>query len=273
MPSREVPFFVEPSPNLATGARVGRKTEQSAQNGRERDTAYRIKSVTLEDLTAFLRETSHFAMGQGKAEKILAATHGLPDEPAYQAEQDCIIRANVAQLRFLQAQLAEARSRLAALVAQTDYDLTVIPGVDVIMSAELIALIGDINRFRNPDKFVAFCGIAPVSFGSGEKENRVRSEFGRRELHSLMHQVAVYQLVVQPRTKEPRNPEAKAYYERHLGDQAARPSRERDRKTVKKALTSLMRQQALRIFKLMKAQKRAAMALRTPEAENPVVAA
>jgi hypothetical protein len=40
IPSRGVPFFIESRPNLATGARVGRKTKLSAQNGRERDNPF-----------------------------------------------------------------------------------------------------------------------------------------------------------------------------------------------------------------------------------------
>lgn len=229
---------------------------------------YRIKGVSLEELTTFIRDTSHFAMGRTTAEKILTAVMGMGDEPAYQAEQDYMIRASVEQLRFIQAQVAAAKERLAALVSQTDYDLSSIPGVNVVISAELIAMIGDVTRFANPDKFVSYCGIAPVSFGSGEKENRLRSKFGRRELLTLIHQVAVYQLVVHAKTKTPRNPEAKAYFEKHLGEQASRPGRERDRKVVKKALHSLMRQQAIRIYRLMKAQKLAAMSQVTPEAKK-----
>jgi transposase len=136
---------------------------------------------------------------------------------------------------------------------------TEIPGIDVVMAAELIALIGDVTRFRNVDKFLAYTGIAPVTFGRGESETRLRSKFGRRELLALFHQIACHQLVVHHKTGTPPNPEAKAYFEKHLGDPAAVPKGKRDRKVVKKALLSLMRQQAKRFYKLMKDQKLDAM--------------
>jgi len=230
---------------------------------------YRVQGVDVEDLTKFLQEASHWAMGRKHAERIVVAASGCPVQPPYQEEQDYMIRSSIAQLRFLREQLTEVRSRLAGLIAQTGYDLTQIPGVDVVLSAQLISLIGDVTRFPNPDKFVSFCGIAPVTFASGEKDNRKRSKFGRRELHSLIHQLSIYQLVVHAKTKTPRNPEAKAYYDKHLGDQAARPSRERDRKTVKKALVSLMRQQAIRLYKLMKAQKVAELEQQKKVAAKP----
>ncbi|HYF77138.1 MAG TPA: hypothetical protein VD973_08410 [Symbiobacteriaceae bacterium] len=63
----------------------------------------------------------------------------------------------------------------------------------------------------------------------------------------------------------PRNPEAKAYYEKHLGDQADLPRAKRDRKRMKKALLSLMRVQAVRFYKLMRRQKQAAEARRAQE--------
>jgi transposase len=130
------------------------------------------------------------------------------------------------------------------------------------MAAELIALIGDVTRFPTVDKFLAYTGIAPVTMSSGESENRLRSKFGRRELLALFHLIACHQLVVHSKTGVPRNPEAKAYFDKHLGDQAALPKAKRDRKVVKKAILSLMRQQAKRFYKLMKAQKLEANAKR-----------
>jgi len=165
--------------------------------------------------------------------------------------------------------LDEVREHLGRLVAEADYQLTDIPGIDVVMAAELIALVGDVTRFPTVDKFLAYTGIAPVTLGSGGHESRFKSQFGRRELSALFHRIASTQLVVHRKTGVPRNPAAKAYYEKHLGDQAALPPGKRDRKRQKKALLSLMRVQAIRFYKLMKRQKLAAEASRAQEAAQP----
>jgi len=215
---------------------------------------YRLAGVSLEELTAYLRAQSHFAMGEKKAVVILAAVDGS-QEPAYQFQQDTLIRSSVEGLRSLQKQLADVDKQLGLLLEETDYRLTHIPGIDVVMAAELVALVGDVTRFNNVDKFMAYTGIAPTTQGTGETETRYRSQYGRRELNSFFYRIATTQLVVHAKTGEPRNPEAKAYYDRLLGAEAALPAKQRNRKVVKKALLSLMRQQAKRFYRLMKQQK------------------
>ena len=229
---------------------------------------YRLAGVGLEELTAFLREQSHFAMGEKKAAVILAAVDGSK-EPAYQFQQDSLIRSAVEGLCSLQQQLTEVETQLGLLLAETDYRLTHIPGVDVITAAELVALVGDVTRFNNVDRFMAYTGIAPISQGTGETETRYRSQYGRRELNALFYRIATTQLVVHAKTGEPRNPEAKAYYDRLLGPEAAFPAKQRNRKVVKKAILSLMRQQAKRFYKLMKQQKCEAIARRAGGVTEP----
>ncbi len=219
--------------------------------------ACRLQGVTVQELGDFLRAESHFCLGYKQAEVILQTT-GTAMELSFQAQRDFLVRQVVGELRYLDQALRDANTQLATLVKQTDYDLTQIPGIDVVMSAELIALIGDVTRFRHVDQFLAFAGIAPVVMGTGGNETRLRSKFGRRDLLALFHRIACTQLVVHARSKEPRNPEAKAYFDKCLGEQAKLPVEKQDRKARKKAILSLMRQQAKRFYKLMKVQKLAA---------------
>jgi hypothetical protein len=194
-----------------------------------------LRGMTMEALTDFLREQSHFALGRTRAALILADDPASLTEQPYQHERDAVVRQSIRQLRTLRGQLTEVREHLARLVAETDYHLTDIPGINVVMG----------------------------------HENRFKSQFGRRELSALFHRIASTQLVVHKKTGVPRNPLAKAYYEKHLGDQADLPPAKRDRKRLKKALLSLMRVQAIRFYKLMKAQKLAAEARRAQEATEP----
>lgn len=217
-----------------------------------------LAGVTVEEVAGFLREQSHFALGEKQAQAILAAISGIVGHRTYQSERDRLVKLLVRELRHLGELIKESEEQLAALVTQTDYHLTDIPGIDVVMSAELIALVGDVTRFRKVEHFLAYTGIAPVVMGTGGNENRFRSKFGRRELLALFHRIASTQLVVHRGTGVPRNPAAKAYFEKHLGEQAKQPKEKQDKKVRKKALLSLMRQQAIRFYKLMKAQKLAA---------------
>ena len=149
-----------------------------------------LQGVTVTDLTDWLREQSHFSLGQAKAELILGSLQEDFSPQPYQTERDALVVQSIRQLRNLELQLAEVRQHLARLVAETDYELTGIPGIDVVMAAELIALVGDVTRFPTEAKFLAYTGIAPVTLGSGGHESRLKSQFGRRELSTLFHQIA-----------------------------------------------------------------------------------
>jgi transposase len=177
-----------------------------------------LRGVSVTDLTDWLREQSHYALGQAKAELILGSPPEDFTPQPYQRERDTLVVQSILQLRNLAAQLAEVRQHLARLVTETDYELTDLPGIDVVLAAELIALVGDVTRFPTEAKFLAYTGIAPVTLGSGGHESRLKSQFGRRELSTLFHQIASTQLAVHKGTGVPRNPAAKAYYEKHLGD-------------------------------------------------------
>lgn len=45
-----------------------------------------------------------------------------------------------------------------------------IPGIGIISAAGIFSEIGDINRFNQPDQLVAFCGLDPAFYQSGETE-------------------------------------------------------------------------------------------------------
>ena len=46
-----------------------------------------------------------------------------------------------------------------------------IPGIGVSMAAMIIAEIGDFNNFDSPDKILAFAGLSPSTYQSGQLNN------------------------------------------------------------------------------------------------------
>jgi transposase len=107
-------------------------------------------------------------------------------------------------------------------------------GIGYVTLAEILSLIYDIDRFANPEKFCKYCGIAPISFSSGNSKKFHSNKFGVRELRTIFHTIAVVRVR--------RCPEDKEYYERHI----ARG------KTKKQALILLMRKNALTVYALLR---------------------
>ena len=50
-------------------------------------------------------------------------------------------------------------------------DITTIPGISLRMGAMIIAEIGDFNNFDSPDKILAFSGLYPSTYQSGQINN------------------------------------------------------------------------------------------------------
>ena len=49
--------------------------------------------------------------------------------------------------------------------------ITSIPGINCRMGAMIIAEIGDFNRFSSPDKILAYAGLSPSTYQSGQLDS------------------------------------------------------------------------------------------------------
>jgi hypothetical protein len=116
------------------------------------------------------------------------------------------------------------------------------PGINLVTEANLIANIGDIRRFANPNKLAKYAGIAPVKFSSAGKGKQQMSEQGRRELNKVFYMLAIQQIQISKGSKTPRNPILYEYYKRKLSEN----------KHEIKALMCVMRRLVNIIYGLMK---------------------
>jgi transposase len=80
-----------------------------------------------------------------------------------------------------------------------------LPGMGVVLTAELIANIGDIRRFRSPDALAAAAGLTPVLRQSGKSYAIRRGNSGDKALKRVFFQSAFVALY---------HPESKAFYDR-----------------------------------------------------------
>ncbi|NRP50612.1 hypothetical protein XMV201_002382 [Aliiroseovarius sp. xm-v-201] len=80
-----------------------------------------------------------------------------------------------------------------------------LPGMGVVMTAELIANIGDIRRFRSADGLAAAAGLTPVLRQSGKSYAIRRANGGDKALKRVFFQSAFVALS---------HPESKAFYDR-----------------------------------------------------------
>jgi len=98
------------------------------------------------------------------------------------------IRLLIEQIKFIDAQVSDVEAEIATILEKINSPITTVPGIGIITGAAILSEIGDINRFSNPSKLVAFSGIdATVSqsgenSGSGLKMSKRGSPYLRKAL-------------------------------------------------------------------------------------------
>jgi len=174
----------------------------------------KLKDATLEELTTFVSEESHYFLSVGKASdiKYMVEKDGSTEIEDYQYIRDFLVESIVREIKFINTEIAKVEKEIEAIVNKLDYKLHTMNGIGPVMAAKLIAEIGDINRFPTPAKLAKYAGVAPITYSSGQRERQYKSRQGNRELYGIFHLLAVHQIIENRNTGEPRNP---VFYEYH----------------------------------------------------------
>lgn len=122
----------------------------------------------LTELTQLLSQTSRGRHGQAKAEEIQALARrsvgiGFLGD-VLRVQMSCLLQ----QLALLDAQRQQLENEITTLMAQLPQYITSIPGIGPVTGAVILAEIGDVQRFAAPEKLVAYAGIDPTVYQSGQ---------------------------------------------------------------------------------------------------------
>ncbi len=127
----------------------------------------RKRVTTLADAN---RGAGHRAVGTTQAERISALAKDTIAPPELAAQIGFEMGLLIAQHDLLEQHIAQAEARVASLLdGALARRLQTIPGVGPAICATLIAEIGDIQRFADFDKLVAYVGVHPAEKSSGQK--------------------------------------------------------------------------------------------------------
>jgi transposase len=74
-------------------------------------------------------------------------------------------------IRELDAEIKDIESAIQAIMDELHSPITTIPGMGVRMGAMILAEVGDFSRFESPDKLLAYAGLSPSTYQSGQLKN------------------------------------------------------------------------------------------------------
>lgn len=77
------------------------------------------------------------------------------------------ITQTIAQIELLDSQLFETELEMANIVTCLHFVLMTSPGIGVINGGMILGEISDIHRFASPNKLLAFAGLDPTVYQSG----------------------------------------------------------------------------------------------------------
>lgn len=175
-------------------------------------------------LTKFVSPAELRAAGRKRLIRHLRAAGGLPNPDmladqalAAAAEQSIALpaeRMTACLVRELATEALTARSRIAdldrELKALLDHHpdaalIRSLPGMGIVLTAELIAEAGSLSRFRSADALAAAAAIAPVLRQSGKVRFLKRPSGGNKGLKRVFYQSAFCSLS---------HPDSRAFYDR-----------------------------------------------------------
>ena len=74
-------------------------------------------------------------------------------------------------IQELDAEIDEIENEIKSIMDEINSPILTIPGISYRMGAMIIAEIGDFSRFDSPDKILAYAGMSPSTFQSGQLDN------------------------------------------------------------------------------------------------------
>jgi len=84
--------------------------------------------------------------------------------PAKSLELDHTIRL----IRELDSEIQEIESAIQDIMDEINSPILTIPGIGYRMGAMILAEIGDFSNFDSPDKILAYAGLSPSTYQSGQ---------------------------------------------------------------------------------------------------------
>lgn len=127
--------------------------------------ARKIAACRVDRLSAILTQASQGRYGRAKAEtiKALAQQSIGRESEALSFELTQVIET----IEFAQRKIDELDKVIHACVQTLQTPLISIPGISYCLASIILAEIGDISRFASPDKLLAFAGLEPSAYQSG----------------------------------------------------------------------------------------------------------
>ena len=102
------------------------------------------------DMATTLRDAARYSVGSVMPAKSLELQH------------------TIRMIRELDAEIEDIETAIQSMMDEIQSPITTIPGIGVRMGTMILAEIGDFSRSDSPDKILAYAGMSPSTYQSGQ---------------------------------------------------------------------------------------------------------
>ena len=154
--------------------------------------AHAIASAHLTRLTNLLSESSRGRYGKDTAIMFRDAARSSigSNMPAKSLE----LKHTIKLIQELTSEVDEIEAEIKSIMDEINSPILTIPGISYSMGAMILAEIGDFSRFDSPDKILAYAGLSPSTYQSGQLDSSYShmEKRGSRYLRYALFNAAKY---------------------------------------------------------------------------------
>ena len=161
--------------------------------------ASHVASAHLTRLKNLLYDASkgHFGRNEAIAIRDAAATSIGAAMPAKSLE----LKHTIYLIQVLTDEINEIEAQINTIMEKLNSPITSIPGLKNRMGAMILAEIGDFSRFDNADQILAYAGLSPSTYQSGQLTSSYAhmEKRGSRYLRYALFNAAIYVCMWEPK--------------------------------------------------------------------------
>ena len=177
---------------------------------KEAPTPETIASMHMTHLAHLLKVTSHGHFDKETAQqlRVLAQKSVGASDSALSIQ----ITHTIAQIELLNDQLDKVETEMTEIMKYNDSVIMTIPGISYINGGMILGEIGDIHRFSSPNKLLAYAGLDPSVYQSGNFQAK------KTRMSKRGSKVLRYALVNAAHNAVKNNATFKAYYDAKMAE-------------------------------------------------------
>jgi len=172
---------------------------------KEAPTPEAIASMHMTHLAHLLKSHSHGHFDKEMAQqlRVLAQKSVGANDSALSIQ----ITHTISQIELLNDQLKKIENEMTEIMKFNDSVIMTIPGIGYVNGGMILGEIGDIHRFSNPNKLLAYAGLDPSVYQSGNFQAK-KTRMSKRGSKTLR-----YALINAAHNVVKNNPTFRAYYD------------------------------------------------------------